>query len=78
VAPGARSPAHLREEEEVLMLHAGQLSLQWAEGSLTMGPGDTLTVPKHLRRLFVNEGEEPTVVYVVRGGDHPGAARLVP
>ena len=76
VAPGARSPAHLREEEEVLMVHAGQLSIQWADGSLTMGPGDTLTVPKNLPRVFVNDGRERAVVHVVRGGDHPGAARL--
>jgi mannose-6-phosphate isomerase-like protein (cupin superfamily) len=77
VAPGARSPAHLREEEEVLMVHAGQLSIQWTDQSLMIGPGDTLTVPKNLTRVFVNEGREPAIVYVVRGGDHPGAARLV-
>jgi mannose-6-phosphate isomerase-like protein (cupin superfamily) len=78
VAPGARSPAHLRDEEEVLMVHTGQLGMQWADYSFTIGPGDTLTVPKHLRRVFVNEGREPVVVYVVRGGDHPGAAQLAP
>lgn len=76
VAPGARSPAHLRQEEEVLLMHAGQLSIEWAHESLRMGPGDTLTIPKNLRRVFVNDGAERAEVYVVRGGDHPGAARL--
>jgi mannose-6-phosphate isomerase-like protein (cupin superfamily) len=76
VAPGARSPAHQRDEEEVLMLHSGQLSIRWPEGALTMGPGDTFTIPKNLSRTFVNEGREAAVAYVVRGGDHPGAARL--
>lgn len=76
VAPAARSPAHVRGEEEVLMVHKGQLGIQWAGQSLMMGPGDTLTVPKNLSRVFVNEGQERAVAYVVRGGDHPAAARL--
>jgi mannose-6-phosphate isomerase-like protein (cupin superfamily) len=58
------------------MVHKGQLGIQWAGQSLMMGPGDTLTVPKNLSRVFVNEGQEVAVAYVVRGGDHPGAARL--
>jgi mannose-6-phosphate isomerase-like protein (cupin superfamily) len=76
VAPGAHCPAHLREEEEVLMMHSGQLSVRWTDGSLTLGAGDTLTVPKRLRRVFANEGREQAVAYVVRGGNHPRAANF--
>jgi mannose-6-phosphate isomerase-like protein (cupin superfamily) len=75
--PHARIPAHARAEEEVLLMHRGRLQLRWPEGELEIGPGDTLTVPKHLVRSYAAIGGERTEVYVVRGGDHPAAPRFV-
>jgi quercetin dioxygenase-like cupin family protein len=70
-ASAASIPAHSRDEEEVLLMHKGQLRLRWPGGEIDLGPGDTLTVPKHLRRSYENMGTTPAEVYVVRGGDHP-------
>lgn len=77
IAPSARSVPHVRDEEEVLLVHAGQPRIEWAAGALDLGPGDTLTVPKGLVRTYSNPGTARAVVYVVRGGDHPAAARAV-
>jgi mannose-6-phosphate isomerase-like protein (cupin superfamily) len=74
IESGARSPLHTRSEEEVLMVHAGAPQIEWADGQLTLGPGDTLTIPKNLPRAFSNAGKARAVLYVVRGGDHPAAA----
>ena len=77
LAPGASIPTHARDEEEVLLVHKGRLHLRWPQGELELGPGDTLTVPKHLPRAYRASGNEPSEVYVVRGGDQPGAPRFV-
>jgi mannose-6-phosphate isomerase-like protein (cupin superfamily) len=74
---GAESPAHLRREEEVLFVHRGALTVEWADGSLTLAVGDTLSVPKDLVRAFRNETDSESLVFVVRGGDRPAAARVV-
>lgn len=71
IEPHARTPEHRRSEHEVLLMHAGRLRFTWPDGSLTLGPGDTLTVPIGVPRSYANEDSERTVVYVVRGGDHP-------
>lgn len=72
---GADVPFHARQEEEVLCLHRGSLTFRWAGGELLMEEGDVFTVPKNLLRGLANPGAEPAVVYVVRGGDAPAAAR---
>lgn len=76
IGSGARSPLHSRSEEEVLMVHAGTPQIEWADGELTLAPGDTLTVPKNLPHAFSNGGTARAIVYVVRGGDHPAAANF--
>ncbi len=78
MAPGARSPAHVRDEEEVLLVHSGRPVFEWSGGAFTLGAGDTLTVPSGMPRVFANTDTHPAVVYVVRGGDHPAAACVVP
>ena len=75
IAPAARTPSHSRDEEEVLMIHAGQLRIEWRGGHTDLGPGDTLTIPKGQSRTFVNPGADIAIAYVVRGGDHPRAAQ---
>lgn len=71
VAPGATSPAHVRLEAEVLLVHAGVLRIECPGGALEIGSGDTLTVPAGLERSYRNGSHEDCVVYVVRSGDHP-------
>ena len=77
VQPGAASPAHLRVEEEVLLMHEGRLQVECAGARVELAPGDTLTLPKNLARSFANAGDAPAIAYVVRGGDHPQPARWV-
>ncbi|MDX2142488.1 MAG: cupin domain-containing protein [Rhodospirillaceae bacterium] len=73
IAPGAAIPAHVRHEEEVLLVHAGHLQLAWDDGHVDVTAGDTLTVPKELKRAYRNLSALRTEVYVVRGGDYPSA-----
>jgi mannose-6-phosphate isomerase-like protein (cupin superfamily) len=73
LAPGAATRPHRRLEEEVLFVRTGSLTVQWDGGRLDLGPGDTMTVPKGLRRRFANGGAVPAEIFVTRGGDHPAA-----
>ena len=77
VRPGAKSPPHLRREEEVLFVQQGHLTVRWADGSLTLDVGDTLSVPKGMARVFESDTSADALVYVVRGGDHPAAPHVV-
>lgn len=77
IAPNVRSPLNTRVEEEVLMVHEGTLGIEWSHGSLMLAAGDTLTVPKNLQRCYFNPDAEPSVTYLVRGGDHPHPARWI-
>ncbi len=74
--PGAGIPAHRRLEAEVLLMHRGELRVEWPGGALVLGAGDTLTVPVGLPRAYANPGGGVTEVYVVRGGDAPAAAQF--
>jgi mannose-6-phosphate isomerase-like protein (cupin superfamily) len=76
LASRARIEPHSRAEEEVLLVHAGALTFTCDGGTLELGPGDTLTVPRGLVRSYGNAGAETAVAYVVRGGDRPAAARF--
>lgn len=71
ISPGARSPAHTREEPEVLLVHAGEPFIEWPGGRIALGPGDTLTVPIGIERIYGNDGRGEAQLYVVHGGDHP-------
>jgi len=75
--PGSAIGSHRRTEEEVIFVHAGQLSVEWDEGAVDLGAGDTLSVPIGLARRFANPGATPTRAYVVRRGDRPAAPEFV-
>lgn len=74
--PGATVPSHSRSEEEVLLVHAGDLTFEWHDGRLELGPGDTISIPPGLMRGFANAGASRATAYVVRRGDHPERARF--
>lgn len=73
IAPGASLPYHARSEEEVVYVFRGNLTFRWDKETLELGVGDVLTVPKSLMHGFANTGNEPLVVYIVRGGNAPAA-----
>ncbi|MBT8441108.1 MAG: cupin domain-containing protein [Gammaproteobacteria bacterium] len=77
VEAGAESPRYDRDEPEVIMMHAGELELEWEGESTVLTPGDVATVPVGMDRRFRNRGEDSAVAYVVRGGDQPGGFRLM-
>jgi mannose-6-phosphate isomerase-like protein (cupin superfamily) len=76
VVPAAVTRQHTRAEEEVILMYKGRLSIDIADGSIELGPGDVFTVPIGEPRSFANRGDELVEAYVVRGGDHPQAAKL--
>ncbi|MDX1516724.1 MAG: cupin domain-containing protein [Woeseiaceae bacterium] len=71
VRAGAATTTHVRHEEEVIMMHAGRLTLTLPDGSVELGAGDVITVPIGLARKFKNPGPDDVEAYVVRGGDAP-------
>lgn len=75
--PGMASQTHARDEEEVLMIQAGTLTISMEEGDVDLVPGDVMTMPIGKSRKYANNGDNVAEVYVVRGGDHPAAARII-
>ena len=76
VEPGVSSRRHARAEEEAILMHKGKLTVDIADGSVDLEPGDVFTVPIGATRRFANRGDKLVEAYVVRGGDHPQAAKL--
>ncbi len=74
LAPESQLSAHTRQEAEVIFLQSGRLTVQIAEqpaNTVTMQPGDTLTLPVGAYRTWLNDAADAAVAYVVRGGDAP-------
>jgi mannose-6-phosphate isomerase-like protein (cupin superfamily) len=76
IYPDVASKQHTRAEEEVILMHKGHLSIDLADGSIDLGPGDVFTIPVGTTRSFANRGTDMVEAYIVRGGDHPHAATL--
>lgn len=74
--PGASIGLHARSEVEVLFVHSGRLMVDWADGRLVLGAGDTLSVPEELEHALSNPGSDSATVYVVRKGDRPASPRF--
>lgn len=77
VDPGVATKKHIRHEEEVVFVHAGQLTVRVSGEQFDMTAGDTLTIPVGLERTFINQSKDVVEAYVVRGRDKPQAAELV-
>jgi mannose-6-phosphate isomerase-like protein (cupin superfamily) len=75
--PASNSKRHSRAEEEVIMVHSGQLTLHFDEGDVDLGPGDVFTVPIGKTRSFSNNSTDLAEAYIVRGGDQPAPARIL-
>lgn len=73
---GATIKNHSREEPEVLFVHRGALTISSDKGTFILGPGDLFSCPVGLSRRFLNAGNEPADVIIVRGGDNPIPAKF--
>ncbi len=70
---GATIAPHSRAEQEVIFVQSGTLEVNWADGRLIMGAGDTLTVPIGLAHSFRNPASADAIAFVVRGSESPAA-----
>ncbi|MEO1202649.1 MAG: cupin domain-containing protein [Pseudomonadota bacterium] len=75
--PGATSAEFSRSEEEVILMHAGMLTLELPDGPAELSAGDVMTVPIGMQRRYVNNGDDAVEAYIVRGGDHPAAPTMI-
>jgi len=57
--PGAGTPPHTHDHEEVLVVLAGSATLTIDGQELSLGPGDTAIAPARVRHRFVNTGSGP-------------------
>ena len=73
---GAVIPAHSRSEQEVILVQSGTLDFTWDGGVLTMGAGDTLTVPVGLVHGFRNPASADAIAFVIRGAAAPAAPQF--
>jgi quercetin dioxygenase-like cupin family protein len=69
LAAGAELPTGRVDGIEVIFVHRGDLSIAWSDGLVTLGEGDTLTVPNGLARTL--SSPSGTIAFIVRG---PAAA----
>ena len=72
----AEVPAHIRQEEEVLFIHRGELHIRAAKAQFTLQQGDLFTVPIGMVRHFNNNASTSADIIVIRGGDYPQAAQF--
>lgn len=70
---GASIAPHARGEQEVIFVQSGTLEVNWADGRLILGAGDTLTVPIGLMHGFRNPASADAIAFVVRGAAAPAA-----
>jgi quercetin dioxygenase-like cupin family protein len=76
VASDGTTQWHRRDEEEVIIVHRGQLSVHTADGALELRQGDVLTVPPGMMRKFCGTGQAAADAFVVRRGDCPQPLHL--
>ncbi len=55
---------------EVVFVHRGELTVGWADGSLSLGEGDTMTLPTGLRRHFASDAG--ATAFIARGPGRTG------
>ncbi len=81
-APGASNSQHSHEKEEVFVVHRGRFAFHLGpnkeDGSLILGPGDTISVPIRVFRGFENVGADSGYLFAVLGGDDPGSVTWAP
>lgn len=80
--PGCVNSQHSHETAEVFIVHAGQWAfytgVDCEDGEITVGPGDTISIPIHVFRGFRNVGDDVGYMFAVLGGDDPGMVTWAP
>jgi mannose-6-phosphate isomerase-like protein (cupin superfamily) len=59
LAPGAATPPHRHDCEEVVLVHAGRGEVHVAAKVLAFGPNTTLVIPPEVDHQIFNTGPEP-------------------
>lgn len=67
----AQVPMHRREEEEVIFVHQGEVTVTVDDETITLVEGDNFTTPIGAQRSFVNQGTDVAILYVTRRGNKP-------
>jgi hypothetical protein len=62
---GATLPAAQLEGIEIIFVHRGSLAISWTDGEVTLGEGDTMTVPTGVARTLSTV--TGTTAFIVRG-----------
>ena len=76
MAPGSTVPAHCRQEEEVIFVHRGALTVTVDGKILNLVQGDTFTTPIGSKRTFSNQDTGDCIVYITRRNNQPEAAEF--
>lgn len=80
--PGCINSQHSHETAEVFVIHSGTwafyLGPNREDGQVTLGPGDTISIPVHVFRGFENIGDDVAYMFAVLGGDDPGHVTWAP
>ena len=80
--PGCVNSQHSHETAEVFIIHSGQWAfytgVDCEDGEVTVGPGDTISIPIHVFRGFENVGDDVGYMFAVLGGDDPGMVTWAP
>ncbi len=73
---GATIAQHSRSEGEVIFVQSGTLEVNWADGKLILGAGDTLTIPVGMVHGFRNPASADAIAFVIRGTAAPAAPQF--
>ncbi len=77
IEPNAKTPAHIRQEEEVIIVQQGELCVEIADQSVGLTAGDVFTAPINKPRCYQNKSNQPLQAFTVRRGNHPAAAQIL-
>ncbi|MEX0308811.1 MAG: cupin domain-containing protein [Tateyamaria sp.] len=67
----ASEAAHSHDRPSVLMPLKGHWTVRWSDGSATLAPGDTMSVPEGLRHTILPAMTGEAALYQITGTDDP-------
>ena len=71
IEAGVKTPTYSQAQEEVLMIQSGSASIEVADQTILLNPGDVFTSPVNSIRCIHNVGKQACEIYVVHGGENP-------
>lgn len=80
--PGCTNSQHSHDTAEVFYVHEGRwrfdLGEHGDEATVTLGPGDLISIPTNVFRGFTNIGKDTGYLWAVLGGNNPGRVLWAP